>query len=182
MKIQLKKVTCSDTTVPSTFVPWKKSGIFPSDRGIFPLGTRIKLDLCFCIIPTVGLYGKLGEVTATHKRTSRMNCRRRVSTAALRRLYCCQSCGSGSAVTAQLSAAASAAAVSVSGSCGSTSAARGSRSCNACSAGCGSAASASAAAAAECWLGQRSGSAQWRWQLRLRLQQPAAAAAALRQR
>jgi len=54
------------TTVPSTFVPWKKSGIFPSDRRIFPVGTGIKLDLCFCIIPTVGLYGKLGEVTATH--------------------------------------------------------------------------------------------------------------------
>ncbi len=31
------------------------------------------------------------EVTAIHNRTSRMNCRRRVSTAALRRLYCRQS-------------------------------------------------------------------------------------------
>ena len=41
---------------------WEKSGIFPSDLGIFPMGTGIKLDLCFCIIPTVGLYGKLGEV------------------------------------------------------------------------------------------------------------------------
>ncbi len=51
------------------------------------MGTGIKLDLCFCIIPTVGLYGKLGEVTATHNRTSRMSCRCRVSTAALRRLY-----------------------------------------------------------------------------------------------
>ncbi len=51
------------TTVPSTFVPWKKSGIFPSDRGIFPMGTGIKLDLCFCIIPTVGLYRKLEDVS-----------------------------------------------------------------------------------------------------------------------
>ncbi len=33
--------------------PLEKSGIFPSDRGIFPVGTGIKLDLCFCIIPTV---------------------------------------------------------------------------------------------------------------------------------
>ena len=75
------------------------------------MGTGIKLDLCFCIIPTVGLYGKLGEVTATHNRTSRMNCRRRVSTAALRRLYHCQSCGSSSAVAAALAAAAAAVAV-----------------------------------------------------------------------
>ncbi len=61
--------------MPSTIVPWKKSGIHPSDPGIYPRSICIKLDLCICTIPTVGLYGKLGEVTATHNRTSRMNCR-----------------------------------------------------------------------------------------------------------
>jgi hypothetical protein len=79
-----------NTTVPTTIVPWKKSGIYPLDRGICPRTICIKLDLCICTIPTVGLYGKLGEVTATHNRTSRMNCCRHVSTAALRRLYCRQ--------------------------------------------------------------------------------------------
>ena len=52
--------------MPSTIVTWKKSGIYPSDRGIYPRTIGIKLDLCFCTIPTVGLYGKLGEITATH--------------------------------------------------------------------------------------------------------------------
>jgi hypothetical protein len=32
----------------------------------YPRTIGIKLDLCFCTIPTVGLYGKLGEITATH--------------------------------------------------------------------------------------------------------------------
>ncbi len=52
-----------DTTVPSTIVPCKNRGIYPSDRGIYPMTTRIKLDLCFCTIPTVGFYGKHGEVS-----------------------------------------------------------------------------------------------------------------------
>ena len=52
--------------MPSTIVTWKKSGIYPLDRGIYPRTIGIKLDLCFCTIPTVGLYGKLGEITATH--------------------------------------------------------------------------------------------------------------------
>jgi hypothetical protein len=64
--IQLKCGTLRATTVPSTIVTWKKSGIFPSDIGIFPRTIGIKLDLCFCTIPTVGFYGKLGEITATH--------------------------------------------------------------------------------------------------------------------
>ncbi len=68
------KPICSTTTVPITIVPWKKSGIYPSDRGIYPRTIGIKLDLCICTIPTVGLYGKLGEITATHK--SNISCRR----------------------------------------------------------------------------------------------------------
>jgi hypothetical protein len=43
--------------------PMEKSGIFPSDHGIYPGTIGIKLDLCFCIIPTVGLYGKYGEIS-----------------------------------------------------------------------------------------------------------------------
>jgi hypothetical protein len=54
------------TTVPSTIVPCKKRGIYPSDRVIHPMTTGIKLDLCFCTIPTVGFYGKQGEINATH--------------------------------------------------------------------------------------------------------------------
>ena len=54
------------TTVPSTIVTKKKREIFPSDIGIFPGTIGIKLVLFFCTIPTVGLYGKLGEITATH--------------------------------------------------------------------------------------------------------------------
>ena len=63
----------------------EKSGIFPSDLGIFPMGTGIKLDLCFCIIPTVGLYGKLGEVAATHK--SNISCRRTPSSSIIANLF-----------------------------------------------------------------------------------------------
>ncbi len=51
------------TTVPSTIVPCKNRGIYPSDPGIYPMTTGIKLDLCVCTIPTVGFYGKYGEVT-----------------------------------------------------------------------------------------------------------------------
>jgi hypothetical protein len=52
------------TTVPSTIVPCKNWGIYPSNPGIYPMTTGIKLDLCFCTIPTVGFYGKHGEVTS----------------------------------------------------------------------------------------------------------------------
>jgi hypothetical protein len=44
----------------------KKWDISHGHRDISHGHIGIKLDLCFCIIPTVGLYGKLGEVTATH--------------------------------------------------------------------------------------------------------------------
>ena len=52
------------TTVPSTIVPCKKRGIYPSDHGIYPRTIGIKLDLCICTIPTVGFYRKHGEVTS----------------------------------------------------------------------------------------------------------------------
>ena len=66
---------------PVQLSPGKKVG-YPSDRGIYPVGTGIKLDLCFCIIPTVGFYRKLGEVTATHKQ----NIKNELPPP---RLYCC---------------------------------------------------------------------------------------------
>ncbi len=52
-----------NTTVPSTIVPCKKLGIYPSDHGIYPGTIGIKLDLCFCTIPTEGFYRKHGEIT-----------------------------------------------------------------------------------------------------------------------
>ena len=58
-----RKIAIRTTTVPSTIVPCKNRGIYPSDRGIYPMTTGIKLDLCFCTIPTVGFYGKHGEVS-----------------------------------------------------------------------------------------------------------------------
>ena len=61
-----QKAISGGTTVPITIVTWKKSEISPSDIGIFPGTIGIKLVLFFCTIPTVGLYGKLGEITATH--------------------------------------------------------------------------------------------------------------------
>ena len=42
----------------------------------YPRTIGIKLDLCFCTIPTVGLYGKLGEITATHYFYRNISCRR----------------------------------------------------------------------------------------------------------
>jgi hypothetical protein len=41
-----------------------KTGGYPSDPGIYPMTTGIKVDLCICTIPTVGFYGKHGEVTS----------------------------------------------------------------------------------------------------------------------
>ena len=50
------------TKVPSTlfFVPWKNQRISLRPRDISH-GPTIKLDLCICTIPTVGLYGKHWE-------------------------------------------------------------------------------------------------------------------------
>jgi len=51
------------TTVPSTIFPCKKRGIYSSDHGIYPGTIVIKLDLCFCTIPTLGFYRKHGEIS-----------------------------------------------------------------------------------------------------------------------
>jgi hypothetical protein len=77
---------------PVQLSPVKTGGCIPLTAGYIPWTTGIKLDLCICTIPTVGFYRKHGEVTATHHiRTSRMNCRRCATAAALHCLYCCQS-------------------------------------------------------------------------------------------
>ena len=41
------------------------SGIHPAGGGIYPSAGGKNLDFCLCTIPTVGLYGKYGEITAT---------------------------------------------------------------------------------------------------------------------
>ena len=41
-------------------------GISPAGGGIHPSARGINLDFCLCTIPTVGFYGKIGEITATH--------------------------------------------------------------------------------------------------------------------
>ena len=45
-------------------------GIPPAGGGIYPSAGGRNLDFCLCTIPTVGLYGKLGEITATHHTSS----------------------------------------------------------------------------------------------------------------
>ena len=45
--------------------PLEKKWDIPRTAG-YPRTICIKLDLCICTIPTVGLYWRLGEVTATH--------------------------------------------------------------------------------------------------------------------
>ena len=41
-------------------------GISPAGGGIYPSASGRNLDFCLCSIPTVDLYGKLGEIAATH--------------------------------------------------------------------------------------------------------------------
>ena len=53
------------TTVSST-IDFFGGGISPSGGGINPSAGGRNLDFCLCTIPTVGLYGKLGEIAATH--------------------------------------------------------------------------------------------------------------------
>jgi len=47
--------------VPSTNLSLVKTGDIPRTTG-YPRTIRIKLDLCFCTIPTVGFYRKHGEI------------------------------------------------------------------------------------------------------------------------
>ena len=48
--------------MPSTKLSLVKTGDIPRTKG-YPWTIRIKLDLCFCTIPTVGFYRKHGEIT-----------------------------------------------------------------------------------------------------------------------
>ena len=52
-------------TVSST-IDFLGGGISPAGGGIYPSARGRNLDFCLCTIPTVGLYGKLGEIAATH--------------------------------------------------------------------------------------------------------------------
>ena len=40
--------------------------ISPAGGGIYPSASGKNLDFCRCTIPTVGFYGKLGEIASTH--------------------------------------------------------------------------------------------------------------------
>ena len=60
-------------------------GISPAGGGIYPSARGINLDLCLCTIPTVGFYGKIGKITATHHQNIKHI--HGDAAAALRRLY-----------------------------------------------------------------------------------------------
>ena len=47
-------------------VPEKYLGIYPLNSGIYPSDHCINLDLCICIIPRVGFYGRCGEISINY--------------------------------------------------------------------------------------------------------------------
>ena len=60
----IKRLVCS-TTVSSS-IDFFSGGIYPAGEGIYPFASGKNLDFYLCTIPTVGLNGNQGEITATH--------------------------------------------------------------------------------------------------------------------
>ena len=65
-KIEKKTQSIRSTSTPSvsSSIIFLGGGISPAGRGIYPSPGVRNLDFCRCTVPTVGLYGKLGEIAA----------------------------------------------------------------------------------------------------------------------